>query len=100
MGIVTAPGRFIDAPFTGAVVREDNYSLHDTGTGKVMGFGRIPGVAGSTTANANVTGKPQSGTSTDPITAGIGVVVGWGVFLLMFVILAAALALVFIFVVR
>lgn len=81
-------------------MREDSYSLHDTGVNKVMGFGRIPGVQGSSSANPNVTGQKQANTSQDPIAAGIGVVVGWGVFLLMFIIIIAALALLFIFVVK
>ena len=101
VGIVVAPGKMIDAPFTGAVVREDDYSLHATGVDKVLGFGRIPGVAGSTSANPNVSKQQQQETTEEnAIAGGVGTVVGWLVFLIMFVIIIAALALLAVFVLK
>jgi hypothetical protein len=42
VGIVTAPGQMIDAPYTGQDVQVDSFDLTGTGPNKVVGFGRIP----------------------------------------------------------
>jgi hypothetical protein len=52
VGIVTSPGKMIDAPYTGADVRVDSYDYPGSGDMKVVGFGRVPstspgGAAGS-----------------------------------------------------
>ncbi len=44
VGIVTGPGRMIDAPFTGTVVRYDRFSENGIGVNKLMGYGRIPSI--------------------------------------------------------
>lgn len=64
VGIVTSGdaqgGRFIDAPFTGAVVRYDTYSARGTGVNHVMGFGHMPGTTASASANSSLTGQGNS----------------------------------------
>lgn len=64
VGVVVNPGRMIDAPFTGAVVRYDAFSEGGTGVNKFIGYGRVPGLSGSASANASVEpstkGKPSN----------------------------------------
>lgn len=101
VGIVVAPGKFIDAPFTGAVVREDDYSLHGTGVNRVMGFGRIPGVSGSLTANRSTDTGKQTGTTEDNVAGeAVGGLVAWVVIALMFLVILGSLVLIFLFMVH
>jgi hypothetical protein len=61
VGIVVAPGVMIDAPHTGAVVMQANFGTSGTGVNRFMGYGRIPGLVGSSANQAIITGQGQSG---------------------------------------
>jgi hypothetical protein len=63
-GIVVSPGRMIDAPFSGTVVRYDAFSTNGTGVNGFMGYRRIPHTTQSFSANSNI------GTSGAAINAG------------------------------
>lgn len=56
VSIIVTPGLVISADTTGTVVRYDHYSLNGTGVSKVIGFGRMPGVSPSASANFNLGG--------------------------------------------
>lgn len=59
VGIVIGPGRMIDAPHTGTVVQEGGFGTTGSGVNRFMGYGRIPGLSGGTTANqAIITTRP------------------------------------------
>jgi len=63
VGIVDSTGRswrMIDAPFTGADVRQDTFTVPGGGTGHIVGFGRPPGVA-SSGVGASVGSQPGGG---------------------------------------
>jgi NlpC/P60 family len=54
VGVVVAPGVMIDAPHTGTVVQQANFGINGTGVDKFMGYGRMPGMSGSPSANASL----------------------------------------------
>lgn len=76
VGMVVAPGRMIDAPYTGTVVQEQPFSENGTGVSKFLGYRRMPGVAGGGTANPYTKSggitrsgtKEAAGTITDVVT--------------------------------
>lgn len=95
VGFLVASGRMINAPFTGAVVRYDNFDLNGTGINAVTGYGRIPGVNGSASANPSVM-APSGPTPEQQAAAGFGAGVGSVlVLLVMGAIILGALFLVF-----
>lgn len=99
VGILVAPNTMIDAPFTGSVVSETRFS-NGPGSDKIIGYGRIPGVSGSSSANASVTSgtsrkKPSS--TADEVTGAVGMIVGWLVLLAGFAIIIGLLIIIFLF---
>jgi NlpC/P60 family len=64
VGLVVAPGVMIDAPHTGSVVMQSNYGVSGTGVNQFLGYGRPPGLSGSSTANQSlITGAPSTAPS-------------------------------------
>jgi hypothetical protein len=99
VGILYAPGQMINAPFTGTVVRTDNFSATGTGTGKIIGYGRIPGVAGSPSSNPSLTSTmPPAKSSQENLAAGaIASTVSWIAIALAFAVIIGLLILLGIF---
>lgn len=92
VGIVTAPGSFINAPFTGTVVRYDHFSANGTGVNRVMGYRRLTGVAASTSANASITDAGQN--PMRPVAAAAGAFGGIALFVVAAIVVALAIGLV------
>lgn len=94
VGIVVSPGQMINAPFTGAVVRTDNYSLSGSGVNKVLGFRRLPNTEVSRSSNQSVI-NPKSGQTSDQHAAAgtIGSLVAWVVVILLLILIIALFAL-------
>lgn len=93
VGIVVSPGQMIDAPYTGTVVSQSHFS-NGTGVNRIVGYGRIPGISTSPSANsAAATAAGQSSQSNEAVSA-LGTVVAWVVILVMFLVILLVLALV------
>jgi cell wall-associated NlpC family hydrolase len=56
VSIVVSRGTVISADSPGTVVRQEHYSPNGTGVAKVIGYGRMPNVSYSRSANYNVAG--------------------------------------------
>jgi hypothetical protein len=67
VGIVVAPGTMIDAPHTGAVVSQVNYGTNGTGVNQLLGYRKVPGLAGSTANQSLLTGTSKKPGSTATI---------------------------------
>lgn len=90
VGIVVSAGRMIDAPYTGTVVRYDNFATTGaTGVMQIIGYGSIPGVTPSASANSSLI----SGYSPQQAEGGaLGAIFGFG---LLLVFAAVFLGLIF-----
>lgn len=89
VGVVIAPGRMIDAPHTGAVVQEAGFGINGTGVDKFLGYGRMPGLAGTdATANQSLITTPDHKTAVQAHATGsvISVLTIMGIVLGLFVI--------------
>jgi hypothetical protein len=91
VGVVTAPGRMIDAPHTGTVVQEASFTTSGSGVDEFMGYGRMPDMTGSPSSNASLI---RPGKSSSDRTAGIIGVIG-GLILVgaIIIVVVAAFAL-------
>lgn len=93
VSIIVSPGTVISADAPGTVVRYDHYSLNGTGVAKVIGFGRMPGVSPSKSANYSVV-QDTSRASAAIIGGPVSGVVASVVVILFVVLLFAALIIV------
>jgi cell wall-associated NlpC family hydrolase len=93
VAIVVTPGRMIDAPFTGALVRYDNYAP-GTGPNQIIGYGRMPGVGYSKTANYSTAGTTSAASKSGEAVGIAGGTIASIVILLFVVVLFVALILI------
>jgi peptidoglycan DL-endopeptidase CwlO len=82
VGIVVQPGTMIDAPHTGTVVQQSGYS-NGTGENLIVGYGRMRGATGSTSANLSYAASDSTGGSAGGTIAGVfgflGIVLIFGI---------------------
>lgn len=96
VGIVVAPGTMIDAPHTGTVVQQANYGTNGTGVDGFMGFGKVPGLAGSSsTANQSlITKRDGSGSRLDnEVGQAIGTIASYAIMVVVIIIIVVVLIL-------
>jgi len=89
VGILVAPGLMIDAPYTGTVVQQQHFS-DGPGVNRIIGYGRMRGATGSTTANNNYQTKLVSQGGLTAVESA-GSVIVTGVIIVMLVVIVALL---------
>lgn len=86
VGILISKNHMIDAPFTGTVVREDNFAPNGQGSMRILGYRRFPGVKGSKTANGSVEGPGKYQQRTGDEASAIGSAIAWIAVILLIVL--------------
>lgn len=85
VGMVIAPGVMLDAPHSGTSVSIQHYAPTATGENAVVGYGRIPKVATSPSANASIaTASPSAAGSLGAAGAAVASAIMLGLLILVF----------------
>lgn len=92
VGILTSKNQMINAPHTGTVVQIDHFApTESVGEMKVIGYGRIPGVKGSKSANSYVQGPGMQQGRSAAESAAIGSMIAWIAVIILVVLVFAVL---------